>query len=48
MGKYLINFIKKHKPNFYTELHYYNIKNYKKPISKDRLKSQRASSFDKP
>ncbi|MBZ9571376.1 DUF2119 domain-containing protein [Methanobrevibacter sp. TMH8] len=40
MGKYLIKIIKKHKPDFYTELHCYNIKNYEKLTSKDRMESQ--------
>ena len=40
MGKYLIKIIKKYKPDFYTELHCYNIKNYEKLTSKDRMESQ--------
>lgn len=40
MGKYLIELIKKYKPDFYTELHCYNIKNHKKLTSKDRMNSQ--------
>jgi len=36
IGKEIINLIKKHKPDFYTELHCYNIKNYKNLISSDR------------
>ena len=40
IGKYIITLIKKHKPDFYTELHCYNIKNYKKLISKNRRESQ--------
>lgn len=40
MGKYIINLIKKHKPDFYTELHCYNIKNHKKLTFKDRMESQ--------
>ena len=40
IGKYIINLIKKHKPDFYTELHCYNIKNYKNLISKNRREFQ--------
>ena len=40
IGKYIIKLIKKHKPDFYTELHCYNIKNYKKLISQNRRESQ--------
>jgi len=40
IGKYIVNLIKKHKPDFYTELHCYNIKNYKKLISQNRRESQ--------
>jgi len=40
IGKYIINLIKKHKPDFYTELHCYNIKNYKKLISQNRRENQ--------
>lgn len=40
IGKYIIHLIKKHKPDFYTELHCYNIKNYKRLTSKNRMKSQ--------
>ena len=40
IGKKIINLIKKHKPDFYTELHCYNIKNYKNLISPNRRNSQ--------
>jgi hypothetical protein len=40
LGKNIINLIKKHKPDFYTELHCYNIKNYKSLISSNRRESQ--------
>jgi len=40
IGKYIINLIKKHKVDFYTELHCYNIKNYKKLISSNRREFQ--------
>jgi len=40
IGKEIINLIKKHKPDFYTELHCYNIKNYKNLISPNRRSSQ--------
>lgn len=40
IGKEIINLIKKYKPDFYTELHCYNIKNYKNLISPDRRNSQ--------
>jgi hypothetical protein len=40
IGKFIIKLIKKHKPDFYTELHCYNIKNYKKLISKNRKEFQ--------
>jgi len=40
IGKEIINLIKKHKPDFYTELHCYNIKNYKNLISPNRRDSQ--------
>lgn len=36
MGKYIIKLIEKYKPDFYTELHCYNIKNYEKLISPNR------------
>ncbi|MCL2115166.1 MAG: DUF2119 domain-containing protein [Methanobrevibacter sp.] len=40
IGKELIAIIKKYKPDFYTELHCYNIKNYKKLISPKRREIQ--------
>ncbi|KZX16106.1 hypothetical protein MBCUT_10830 [Methanobrevibacter cuticularis] len=36
IGKKLIAIIKRYKPDFYTELHCYNLKNYKKLISNSR------------
>ena len=40
MGIEIINIIKKYKPDFYTELHCYNIHNYEKLISLKRWESQ--------
>ncbi len=40
IGKKIINLINKHKPDFYIELHCYNIKNHEKLISPNRRKSQ--------
>lgn len=39
-GKSIIRFIKKYKPDFYIELHSYNIKNYKKLVNHARRDSQ--------
>lgn len=40
IGKEIIAIIKKYKPDFYTELHCYNFKNYNKLISPKRKKEQ--------
>lgn len=40
IGSEIIDIIKKHKPDFYTELHCYNIKHYENLISPNRRKSQ--------
>lgn len=40
IGKEIINIIKKYKPDFYTELHCYNIKNYNKLLSPKRREVQ--------
>ena len=40
IGKTIINLIKKHNPDFYIELHCYNIKNYENLISPNRRESQ--------
>jgi hypothetical protein len=39
-GKKIINLIKKHKPDFYTELHCYNISHFTKLISDSRFEIQ--------
>lgn len=40
IGKTIINLIEKYKPDFYTELHCYNIENYQKLISPNRKEYQ--------
>ncbi len=40
IGKFIIDLIKKHNPDFYVELHCYNIKNHEKLTSKNRMESQ--------
>ncbi|MCL2156719.1 MAG: DUF2119 domain-containing protein [Methanobrevibacter sp.] len=40
IGKEIISIVKKYKPDFYTELHCYNIQNYKKLISPKRREIQ--------
>lgn len=39
-GKKIISFIKKYNPDFYIELHSYNIKNYEKLVNPNRRNSQ--------
>lgn len=39
-GKKIISLIEKHKPDFYTELHSYHLKNYDKLLDESRLESQ--------
>ncbi|MCQ2978024.1 MAG: DUF2119 domain-containing protein [archaeon] len=39
-GKKIISLIEKHKPDFYTELHSYHLKNYDKLLDENRLESQ--------
>ncbi len=40
MGLKIIDLIKKYNPDFYTELHCYNIKNFEKLTNRSRLKTQ--------
>ena len=40
IGKKIIDLIKKYKPDFYTELHCYNIQNYRKLVSPNRREIQ--------
>ncbi|MGL6297925.1 MAG: DUF2119 family protein [Methanobacteriaceae archaeon] len=39
-GKKIISFVKKYNPDFYIELHSYNIKNYEKLVNPNRRNSQ--------